>query len=346
MALKIAASAKAGGELLQNQDLIERGTALLNQLHQDKSRAAWYCPKSMGMMLTALSMLYPRLSESPWSDFWQHLGETWHRRTCAYIGPAVKEWQHGYEPQVTLYDMFLGYFSGGFSERALKINPAQLEAVLIPPCDDVLVEPSYPLIVEGKFETAPWDSYHGESTAYCIIENGSLQLNPSLESSFHPFRFVWGDRQRVHTFVCQSGNGKIVRFSPNAHDLLLSFELGETIEVEDREKSRDVIFYMDAQENMEFLVSGHKSSTFKLGEPVSIDDGSCRLELIFTLEEGEGRFLGHRMLGNRPSQLDNKGSQRFRVYDWQVFLRTVGRAPKCRVNVSVKLEASSKYASE
>lgn len=342
LALKIAALAQAGGQLLQDVELVRQGQVLLEQLHAMPSPSAWYCPKSMGMILSALGLLYVRLSDSPWRSFWQHLGDTWHRRTMTYIGPAVKEWQQGYEPQVTLYDMFMGYLSGGFPDRVLKANPTHLEAMLVPVCDDILPEPVYPMVLEGVCDGMNWQLHHAEGMAYTIIESNTLEINPAVEKSFHPFRLVWGGRQRVHTFVCQGGNSKIIGCRAGQHELCLSFALGDTVEVEEREKSRDVIFFMDTQEDVEFLVNGHKSSTFRLGDSLSICDAACHLGLTFTLEAGEGRFFGHRMLGNRPAQLDTKGSRRYQVYDWQVFVRTLGRSPNCRLNVLLQMAENSR----
>ncbi len=337
MAVKIAATVKAGGKLLQNHDLIKQGTDLLIHLNQNQNDAAWYCPKSMGIMLSALMMVYPRLSESPWANFWKHLESTWHRRTCSYVGPALKEWQQGSEPQVTLYDLAMGYFSKQMSERALKIAPVHLEAMLLPLCDDTLHDLSYPLVMDGLLGESPWRLYHDVHSAYCIIEAKPEFINQADEKGFHVFKLVWGDHHRVHTFVGQGGNNLLSKYNTDDGVLSLSFELGELGDLEEREKCREVIFFMDHHEKLEFLIAGAKSSIFSLGEEISIKDDSCQLSLTFALEEGDGTFMGHRMLGNRPAQLDVKRKHRYDAYDWQLFLRTVRRTAQCRMNVTLRL---------
>jgi len=337
-AVKIAATAKAGGELLHDKKMTDQGQVLLDQLCHHPDYAAWYSPKSIGVMLTALMMVYPALKGSSWNHFWEHLIRTWHRHTCTYVGPSLKEWQQGYEPQVTLYDLLLGYYSGEFSGRALKDSPAHLEAALIPPFEDDFEIPIYPLLLEGTMGDSKWTVYHGKSIAYSMIQGTPIEFHSGAEQGFHPFRLVWGNRERVHTFVCQGGNGRLIDFIDSSGDLKMVFELGEFIEFEDREKSRQIIFYGDIQEQVEFLVAGNKSSTFKLGEVLTIQDESLLLSLTFTQEHGEGRFFGHRMLGNRPSQLDVKKNQYLDVYDWQVFLRTVGCSPKSQIIVTLQIE--------
>lgn len=336
IAIKIAALAKSGGILLLRQDFEAAGQRMLDQLHANRDPLSWYCPASLGAILSALAMVYPRLSESPWADFWKFLGETWHRHTCAYVGPAFKEWQYGEEPQVTLYDYFLGYFSGGFSERALQDSLVHLETTLIPAYEDVLATPHYPVRIEGSYGEVKWHLFHNKLLAYCFIEK-SPEINPVNIKGFHPMRIVWGDRQRVHTFVCQGGNSKATEFAPVPNGVDIIFELSNAVEVEDREKSRETIFFIDIHEGLDMLISGQKATTFALGEEIMIRSGACGLLLTFHLQEGDGRFLGHRMLGNRQSQLNLKGKRRYHAYDWQIFMRTVQRSDLCVVKAELRI---------
>ena len=73
------------------------------------------------------------------------------------------------------------------------------------------------------------------------------------------------------------------------------------------------------------------SSTFALDEPVKIGD----LTLTFSLQEGEGRFLGHISRANRPSQTANRRENRFDTYDYRIALRTIAREGLATIRVSV-----------
>lgn len=337
VALKIAAVAKSGGEFLKNDLLAEQGSALLAKLEKERDFSAWCCPKSIGIMLSALSILYPKIGESPWKAFWSYLQETWHRKTCSYIGPATKEWQSGYEPQVTLYDMFLGYFSEAFSKRALKPSIAHLEAVLILCSDESFPKIAYPFFKKAEENGVEWTTYQDASVGYSIITKKNFP--EMIDKGYHSLKLVWGSSDYVHTFVCQGGNSVLTEFSAQAKEIILTFDLGQTLDVEDKEKSRDVIFFTDIHEGIEFLVEGEKSSTFRLGEKLDFKDSAAHLQLSFDLKGGEGNFVGHRMLGNRPSQIDSKGSKRYSAYDWQLFLRTVGRSPAGKVAVKLSIES-------
>jgi hypothetical protein len=216
----------------------------------------------------------------------------------------------------------------------LKETPAHLESMLLFPMDEPFVQPTLPIALEGDVSGSNWKVYNTDRYALSIIEKGSLELNPIYEKGFHPFRLVWGSTTRTRTFVCQGGSARDSTFAPA--QVLFSYE-GE-VEEEDREEAREAIFYFDECEGTEFYVSGKKSSTFVLGDEVAIQDKDLRIALTFTLEKGEGRFLGHRMPGNRPSQCLAKGASRYDAYDWQVFLRTIHREGACKVRAAIIIE--------
>ena len=208
-----------------------------------------------------------------------------------------------------------------------------LEAVLIPITDERFMTVNYPIDIHGVINGAKWHLRHEEKFAYSYIDKGQIEINQAYEKGFHPFRLIWGDMTRTHSFVCQGGNA--VAITMDKTDLV--FELEGLPELEDREKTREIIFFIDAHEGLEFLVSGEHASTFTLADILSIKDQFMSLSLDFKFEEGEGHFFGHRMLGNRPAQLEAKGSTRFDAFDWQVFLRTINRSDKCRMKVSLKM---------
>jgi len=336
-AVAIAALSKEGGMLIKNVEYIRQGEELLEALCKHPDLLAWHCPASLGTILAALTMAYSKPSQSPWKDFWKHIESTWHQSTGCFIGPAIKVWQKSSEPKTTLYDLFLGYLSGVLPARVQLDSIMHLQAVLIPSFEDCLAPVDYPLQLEGNIGQARWLLYQDENIAYSFIERDTLPLNPADEKGFHPLFVVWGNLERAHTLVCQGGNIGSINMMAMDKTLDLAVNLGPMPEEEDREKSHELEFFLDAHEGLEFLVSEHKSSTFLLGETLSLQSGICKMLLNFTLEVGEGRFLGHRMLGNRPSQMNAKGNRRFNAYDWQIFLRTVRRSEACKIRISLKI---------
>lgn len=331
ISIKIGAVAVAAGQLLANSQLSDRGFHILHLLKEHPDETAWYCPASLGNIAVSLLLVYPHLNESPWKFLWNHLQQTWHRATASYAGPSLKERQQGPEPQVTLYDLLCGYFSDCFSDRALKESFVHLEAVLIPSSEEKFQPLNYPFEIHGNLQGTKWWLYHDEQLAYSAIEHGHNTEDSAYVKGVHLFRLLWGNRHRVHTFVCQGGNTNAMEYSFPT----MTFKLASRIDVEDREKNRELMFFFDAQEGLEFLVAGKKSSTFLLGDEITIKDNKIEIKLNFSLEEGEGRFLGHRMLGNRPAQLETKGENRFHAFDWQLFLRTISRSERCRVKMQI-----------
>ncbi len=288
----------------------------------------WFHPQHIGDILSALQVVYPSIAESSWEPFWKHLGTLWHHPSCSYAGPALKDLQKGFEPKPSLYDLYMGYFSGAFSKRALADSIFHLQAALIQPTDDKLVVPNYPCRFQGHIGASPYYLYHTPSYAYSVIRDKET-----------PLRIVWGTPQKAHTFVLQKGN--IASFDFQADDPLLELRmnLGEPIHVEDREENRELAFYFDASEEARISVDGHSSSTFQLGQELMLHLDGLTLSLNLTIEEGTGHFFGHLMRGNRPSQISLKGTHRHQSFDWQVFLRTLRRSELCRLKASLKFSS-------
>ena len=334
--LKIAASAKVLGAYLKDSAIEQRGAQLLDQFLSMDLQPAWFIPPAIADIGVALQMAYTHIQQSPWKDFWQHLIQTWHQPTRSYIGPGLKQYQQGDEPQCTLYDLLLGYFSRSFSDRALKDAPYHLQAVLIRPTEEILPAAKYPLKVEGLLSQSRWFIYQQDKFAYSLIKP-DVQQNPALENAFHPMSLVWGDKQKVHSFVCQGGNFSSFEFFPKENEIELIVQLAPEYELESREKARELAFFYDIEPNVKMMIHGEAATTFGLAEEFILTTPQVELSLIVSLIEGEGQFLGHLMQGNRPSQIQAKGLHRFKAFDWQLFFRTLRRSSPCQLKASLRI---------
>ncbi len=332
--IKLACVAAAGGKLLQDDSIGTEGNTLLQKMSSETSNPYWYNPESMAVMLVSLSLVYPHIANSPWKKFWHHVQDTWHHAICSYIGPALKEWQYEFEPKTTLYDLILGYYSGSLSARSLKIHPVHFQAALIHPSEEIFVEPKCPLELEGNFNEMKW-FMHRDKMAYSAISYGQKPL--VKDPAFYPFTLTWGNSARLHSFVCESNPDFTlhVEKSPDPNKVCLTFTLEKPAATDDREKSREITFFLDFFSALEFRVETLVSSTFRLGELITIKGDRCLIHLKFSLLQGTGTFMGHRMLGNRPSQIAAKGLNRYQAYDWMIFLRTVNRSAPCQVLVEL-----------
>ncbi len=96
----------------------------------------------------------------------------------------------------------------------------------------------------------------------------------------------------------------------------------------------EVSYFVNRVPGSEFLVSGLQSTTFQLGEPITVNSGGLKFEMIFTLESGEGKFWGHLHVGNRPGQLSR---EKFEAYDRTIALRTIERTKAARIKIAFRL---------
>lgn len=275
----------------------------------------WSSTKQLGELLIGLQMVYPSLKDSPWHSLWKRMEETWHFQTSSYCGPCVREWQDGVEPKVNLYDLFGGYFSDQFSHRAHLMAPVHLYGALIQPSQD-------------RFTPHP-------DSCYTLLEKNGPP-NPSIDKTHTPFRLLWGNQNRTHTLICQGGSYEKVHFSENEQEVQILFDLPEN----ESSSKKEVEFFLDYQPGIRFYLNRIASNTFELGRKLEIEVPGRSFFLQFDLIEGEGQFLGHIMRGNRPSQTNLKGDNRFQSYDWSIFLRTIRRQGKCRVRASIILESA------
>lgn len=332
--VKVGALLLGVGRLFDNADWENRGNSILEEHLKAPDLIAWSSSSTIAEILSGLIMVYPKIAESPWKGFWEHVQQTWHPLTSCYTGPAFMEWQRGLEPEVTLYDMFGAVYSGKISKRALKPTHAHLESVLALNAEDHFEEISKPFSKGQEGPHFSWKLEQHPLWAYSVITSEGSIVPQNFEKGLHSLRLVWGEE--VHSLVIQGG-APLVKFSSKGSKLILDFSLAEPVDTVDREENREICLFMDIVEGCEFYVEEHKASTFTLGERVTVRSGSLAFKISFLLIEGEGKFLGHRMLGNRPSQLSNKGNQRYNAYDWQIFLRTVLRNEQCLVRAVIEV---------
>lgn len=334
--LRIATAGFAIGKLLNLDDLKLVGEKRLQEF--DSLHKEWFEPKYLADLVVSLQLVDPNLSSSFMKGFKEHLYQVWHQSLCAYSGPKMLEYQAGFEPEVTLYDLLMGYFSKKFSKRALKSDPCHLACALIQPMNDDFLSFVPQNEWSGQIDDQQFSVRKDEKYSYAFTSQIE-KWNPAQDKGFSPFKLIWGDADRLHTLVTEGGNSKAINFSKNGNCLEFLFHLAEVPELEDKEKSREISFYFDLFDKSSVKIEGFTATTFKLGEEVKVEVDGFKFTLKFELEKGQGQFLGHFMRGNRPSQIANKGSQRFAAFDWQLFLRTIRRPQdtECVIKVTLNL---------
>lgn len=99
----------------------------------------------------------------------------------------------------------------------------------------------------------------------------------------------------------------------------------------------EILFFQDKFEGLKILVESIPASVFNFKDRLILKSPEKTVTLRFIHEGGEGRFLGHIQLGNRPAQTSYYGDFRFQTFDWRIFLRTIKRFTACQVRVEVRV---------
>lgn len=341
LSIKVGALAKVFGRYFEDAKMEEQGEAQLNQLLSLGLQRAWLIPTSIAEICLALQLAYGQIQSSPWHVFWNHLRATWHQATATYVGPGLRQFQQGEQPQVTLYDLYLGYFSQQLSPRVLNDAPFHLQGVLIRPTGEMLQPLPLPYRLDGEIEGSLWSIFQADSYAFSWMDKTALQ-QIAQDHAFHPLYLIWGNQEQVHSFVCQGGNYQSMDFKSGEDFIDFIANLSPEFKVEDREKSRELSFFFDVESEIKMTIHGETASTFDLSEEFILETPQMQLILEVTLFEGQGQFLGHVMRGNRPSQILLKGGNRYKSYDWNLFFRTLRRSEDTKLKVRLKLKPCKK----
>lgn len=221
--------------------------------------------------------------------------EKWHPKLSAYMGP---QYQDKGTPKVTLLDLIMGHYYGAYSERALQDRRTHLLACLIQPFGEEIL------------------------------------LQSEMESSFvttspqQPYTLYWGTPSELNSLFFDA------KQSPCSVE---ENEITITLPSETQESGQEAIemsFFVNLSAFPEILIQGAKATTFQLGDAIDLKSDDLHLLLEVQIEKGEGRFFGHILRANRPTQ---KGKNlKYETYDWQIALRTIRRSQEC--TLKIKLE--------
>ncbi len=338
IAVKIAAGNAAFGKMWKDQGLVKLGQEKLEELCKESEAedfGTWYSPVYIAETLIALQMVSDDISKSRWKKFWSYLSETWFQPARCYSGPAVKVLQWRSEPQPTLYDLYLGDFTGGFPYHSFIDHPFQVQGALVRSIENGLGPVKKPFIKKGEVAGHKWNVVQSEKYAYSAIETRGA-LPPHLKKGFHHFRMIWGDCNCIHSFSCQGDRMSGMSYKILDGGIDLEFLLAEDTQFDSREKSHELCFYVNQHEGLNITVGDKKATAFNLKDIIHFEDPQIHFTLKLTFEEGDGRFMGHIQPGNRPAQTDLAGANRFEAFDWQIFLRTVRRYTPCRIKAEIR----------
>jgi len=332
----IAAGLTAIGRMLEKKEMQREGEQWLNRLENDSEQ--WlYSPRYLGDLMVVWQMVHPDLSAPPWKNLLHHVSQVWHGPSSSYIGPPINEYQWGKEQEITLFDLYLYTLSGKVAEKCPRGHYAFLQAALIRP---LLTEFSLEEenssqeghLSDGESQNRQWVTVKEESYAYSVLQDSTL-FPPS--DGYHLFRALWQGNPSFHSLVCTKGKYDF-DFDKKEKGVDLFFDLKEPEDLDNKSNCREIIFYGNLSKNLVLSVNGTRANTFQIGDEVTCSEGEDSFTMRFTQETGDGKFYGHFMRGNRPSQLRRKKVKAFHAYDFMLMLRTVRRSMPCRIKVEIR----------
>lgn len=309
------------------------------EIREDELSAAWFSTKELGEMTLSLQILYGSIEKSPWSHFWEHLNSSYDRERACYTGPSLQSFFWEDRPLSPLYDAYMALFAGEPCKKLLSRTAVDLTAALVQDYSDRFEEVALPFRKKGFFAGTPWEVVCSKEYSLSYFDH-QLDKNDSYWKGAIPFLLNWREGERALSLVAQGGNYSALSVAEEGETggvYRLLYDLSLDVDTDHKEQKKELLLSVTKEPSLTLLVNKERSNTFQLGDKVQIVGKEQTIELSFSLEEGEGRFFGHIMAGNRISQLATKNGYRFNAYDWQIFLRTLEREGPCRLSVTIGL---------
>jgi hypothetical protein len=182
--------------------------------------------------------------ESPedWAEFLIHAQLTgqdktpafkyWDAACKAFIGPQRQE--RG-EPALTLYDLFLGEWTGQYSSRALQDHPVHLRASLIYPGEAFASSPSQSLC--HRF----WGSGH---PTHSMVLNTSGQIFEEKNSLLIVLPEKEVQEEMEVAYFCNLHPDTQILIN---HQKATSFQLGDTIQIVSKDRRMEISFSLEGE---------------------------------------------------------------------------------------------------
>ncbi len=341
--VRLAANLLAFGRFFANEPWQQKGKLLLNETEKQMTSECWLDTRSISDILIAFSQAKEDFDSSLWHEFYAFVLQTWQAKTGTYCGPCIYEHQKQFYPALNLYELYMGEITSSTELRLKQPCIEMLEAALIYPLADLKEIHIQATQSEGFYHGANWLCVKNQEYGLSLLEK-KADLDEKIHKTYTPFHLVWGDVSQPHSFVCQGGNARTISYHINESIVELNFDLN-AFKSGDYDVSREICFFLDMYPELLIEVENQRTSVFDLGQIVEIHlKNKKTIKMSFEIIEGKGQFLGHVAQFNRFSQLKQSEANKFHVYDWTIFLRTLRRSDACKIKV--KIDLSSLFESQ
>ena len=239
----------------------------------------------------------------------------WYPQAKRFIGPAFREREEGYEAEDNLLLLLLGH-------KPTKPSLAAVHSVLI---NEAISEPAFTPVKTEKMV----DGYRFGIWQERDFAISCLDKRPDFPQFHQPGCKVLQIITGPHTLVLEGNVGKSTRFEFVEDGVDIYIELKETMELEDREKQREINLFFDNR--IDIRPSQKEATLFYFNEPISLH-AEKPITLTFSVAKGQGDFVCHIMNENRSSQKITK-----ETCDKAIGIRTLRRDPNLIVKASFRL---------
>jgi hypothetical protein len=282
-------------------------------------------PIALAEMISAYQ-LSPKKCD--WSSFWRYLAHCWHEPSKSYVGPAYKVVYEGYEPQVTAFDYYMGYFSGALRPKADAVQLAALFAALVQPGHEMQK-------IDGSFsEKNDRFSWHLSQCPDWAISQIAGVIQPEQAYGFFPLHLV----TVKHTLAMQLHQGTLEKVTQQGDTLSFEIAVSEDAFNDNKEKSKVLSFFFDDRPKTSIAIDGKKATCFEISSPVEICLGDVRSAINC---KTEGEFVGHIARSNRHGQ--KRSHVRTEAFDVQFFIRAL-RSNAFRAKMASRLTIDIKIS--
>ncbi len=282
-----------------------------------------FCTETLGDLLAAFQLIDPKLSFC--SEVWPLIQQTWYSPCQSSIAPSIQRSFFQKKGLSSLYDLF---FLENFDQ--LIPGPYLLKGVLIQEQIKAL-PPSVNYQDNGR------EIFQSAEYAYSLCKK---ELIPQQDAGmFYPLQMLWGSAEHPHHLCFHVASESLVDYlcKGQSIEFFVTLPLKKPEDKKNTE-SREMIFSVFSHDDFSFHVANEACNTFKCGEKITFHCCGRIISISFTVKDGRGKFFGHIMRGNRPSQRGCRGEARFQANDWQIFLRTVEREEECQCKVVMTIE--------
>ncbi len=173
----------------------------------------------------------------------------------------------------------------------------------------------------------------------CVQRSPSQERVSCPECGENTLTILSEEKGKFFSFYLES-TGKLA-WKKEGKILIVDIFLENPLEASD-DLTTEIRGYFTKDSLNHLYVDGKKGTIFSLENELEIKTEAQSLKISpISLIEGEGRFTGYTLFGNRPMQRANKGENLYKAFDQVIGWRTMGRSASVQLQMRIDLSELS-----